>query len=183
MAGEIPLIRMEQGATEMTVPSSCFISVESGGLIEIESGGQVDVAGHVDVESGGYVSLESGGYITAASGSYLTVGTVSTEVAAATLRKFGPVYLDGSSSGAYTLPDPNPGSYMFLFTAGMTTGKEIYIASTAAQFTRPDSTASTGLLIGSTGSTGATSAQHVFLIGLTTALWGVIAKTSGVVYE
>jgi len=105
MAGEIPLIRMEQGATEMTVPSSCFISVESGGLIEIESGGQVDVAGHVDVESGGYVSLESGGYITAASGSYLTVGTVSTEVAAATLRKFGPVYLDGSSSGAYTLPD------------------------------------------------------------------------------
>jgi hypothetical protein len=35
MAGEIPLVRMEQGATAMTVPSSCFIDVEDGGYIRV----------------------------------------------------------------------------------------------------------------------------------------------------
>lgn len=176
MAGEIPLIRMEQGATELTVPSSCFISIESGGIIEVEDGGQIDIA------SGGHIDLESGGYLSIADGGYIDLGSVSTEVAGAALDPFGVHYLDGSSSGLYTLPDPHPGSYVLLFTPGLTTAKEIEIASTAAQFTRPNSTGSTGLLFGSSDSTGATAAQFAFLVGLTTGLWHVVNKTTGCVY-
>lgn len=35
MAGEIGLIRMEQGATAMTVPTSCFIDIEDGGYVKV----------------------------------------------------------------------------------------------------------------------------------------------------
>ncbi len=171
-----PLVYRKQGSTEFVVASSGVLTVEDGGVIEVESGGQIDIA------SGGHIDLESGGYLSIADGGYIDLGSVSTEVADAALDPFGVHYLDGSSSGLYTLPDPHPGSYVLLFTPGLTTGKEAEIASTAAQFTRPNSTGSTGLLFGSSDSTGANSAQFAFLVGLTTGLWHVVAKTTGCAY-
>ena len=151
----------KQGGAELVVASSGYITVESGGQVDVESGG------HIDLESGGYISVADGGYIQL---------PVVTDTTAAALENSGVSVIKTTSvKRIFQLGAP-------------AAGKEKYVVATVAAATSWASITSTGananarfMLIGASTHKqvrmAATGVVH--LVGQSSTLWIVVAKTTG----
>jgi hypothetical protein len=138
MAGEIGLIRMEQGATAMTVPSSCFI----------------------DIEDGGYVKVP-----------------VVADTSSANLANFGmsTLNVDSSAPTTFTLDAPTVGVVKHIYINDGISASGIGYIYAGASVTIASSASSTNSFLRVD-----TLDSRVSLIGLTTASWALIYKSTGI---
>ncbi len=166
MAGEISLIRMEQGATALTVPSSC--------IIEVESGGSIDLAGHLDIESAGYITLESGGYIDVDDGGYIQYPVVA-DTSSANLSNFGvsKINVDSSAPTTFTMDAPIPGVVKYIYVDDGVTDSGIAYVSAGVPIASSASSTNSFLRIAELDARAA-------LVGLTTSKWLLVYKSTGV---
>lgn len=138
MAGEIGLIRMEQGATAMTVPTSCFIDIEDGG--------------------------------------YLKVPVVA-DTSSANLANFGvsTLNVDSSAPTTFTLDAPVAGVVKHIYINDGISASGIGYIYAGASVTIASSASSTNSFLRVD-----TLDSRVSLIGLTTASWALIYKSTGI---
>jgi len=151
----------KQGGAEQVIANGGYQTVESGGQVDVESGG------HIDLESGGYISVADGGYIQL---------PVVTDTTAAALDSAGISLIATTSvKRIFQLGAPAAGNEKYIVADIAASTSWASVTSTGAnanaRFTLSGASTHKQVRFAATG--------VVHLVGRSSTLWVVVAKTTG----